>query len=97
MALENYLEMRDRVADPQFLLQRELEQALQARWPTRFVPHYTMVTFLRTPYAVALARTDLQRRMLEDATAGHDNLAQIDWAALERLIHEQLPILEGAH
>jgi len=97
MALENYLEMRDRVADPQFLLQRELEQALQARWPTRFVPHYTMVTFLRTPYAVALARTDLQRRMLEDATAGHDSLAHIDWAALERLIHEHLPILEGAH
>ena len=97
MALENYLEMRDRVADPQFLLQRELEQALQARWPTRFVPHYTMVTFLRTPYAVALARTDLQRRMLEDATAGHDSLAHIDWVALERLIHEHLPILEGAH
>jgi len=97
MALENYLEMRDRVADPQFLLQRELEQALQARWPTRFVPHYTMVTFLRTPYAVALARTELQRRMLEDATAGHDSLAHIDWAALERLVHEQLPVLEGAH
>ena len=97
MALENYLEMRDRVADPQFLLQRELEQALQARWPTRFVPHYTMVTFLRTPYAVALARTELQRRMLEQATAGHDSLAHIDWAALERLVHEQLPVLEGAH
>ncbi|MEE7559844.1 FAD-dependent monooxygenase, partial [Xanthomonas sp. Kuri4-2] len=32
MALENYLEMRDRVGDPAFLLQRELEQALQARW-----------------------------------------------------------------
>jgi kynurenine 3-monooxygenase len=97
MALENYLEMRDRVADPQFLLQRELEQALQARWPTRFVPHYTMVTFLRTPYAVALARTELQRRMLEEATAGHDSLAHIDWAALERRVHEQLPVLEGAH
>lgn len=97
MALENYLEMRDRVADPRFLLQRELEQALQARWPTRFVPHYTMVTFLRTPYALALARTELQRRILEEATAGHDTLDHIDWAALERVVHAQLPILEGAH
>ncbi len=97
MALENYLEMRDRVADPRFLLQRELEQALQARWPTRFVPHYTMVTFLRTPYALALARTELQRRILEEATAGHDTLEHIDWAALERVVHDQLPILEGAH
>jgi kynurenine 3-monooxygenase len=97
MALDNYLEMRDRVADPAFLLQRELEQALQARWPTRFVPHYTMVTFLHTPYAVAHARTELQRRILEDATAGHDSLDHIDWAALERIVHAQLPVLEGAH
>lgn len=97
MALENYLEMRDRVADPAFLLQRELEQALQARWPTRFVPHYTMVTFLHTPYAVAHARTELQRRILEDATAGHDSLDHIDWAALEHIVHAQLPVLEGAH
>lgn len=97
MALENYLEMRDRVADPAFQLQRELEQQLQARWPTRFVPHYTMVTFLHTPYAVALERTNLQRRILEDATAGHGTLEHIDWAALERIVHAQLPVLEGAH
>lgn len=97
MALENYLEMRDRVADPAFQLQRELEQQLQARWPTRFVPHYTMVTFLHTPYAVALERTNLQRRILEDATAGHSTLDHIDWAALERIVHAQLPVLEGAH
>ncbi len=97
MALENYLEMRDRVADPAFLLQRELEQALQARWPTRFVPHYTMVTFLHTPYAVALERTELQRKILQDATAGHETLEHIDWAALERVVHAQLPVLEGAH
>ncbi len=97
MALDNYLEMRDRVADPAFLLQRELEQALQARWPTRFVPHYTMVTFLHTPYAVALERTRIQQRILADATAGHTTLEHIDWSALEQAVHAQLPVLEGAH
>jgi kynurenine 3-monooxygenase len=97
MALENYLEMRDRVADPAFLLQRELEQALQRRWPTRFVPHYTMVTFLHTPYAEALRRTDIQRDMLVAATIGHTSLENIDWAALEAQIHARLPVLEGAH
>ena len=97
MALDNYLEMRDRVADPSYLLQRELEQALQARWPTRFVPHYTMVTFLHTPYSVALERTRLQQAILADATAGHDSLDNIDWAALEQIVHAQLPVLEGAH
>jgi len=97
MALDNYLEMRDHVAAPAFLLQRELEHELQRRWPTRFVPHYTMVTFLHTPYAVALQRTRLQQRLLADATSGHATLENIDWATLENLVHEQLPVLEGAH
>jgi len=97
MALENYLEMRDRVDDPDFLLQRELEQALQTRWPTVFVPHYTMVTFLRTPYAVALSRSEIQREILVEATRGRNSLEGIDWVALERVVHERLAPLPGAH
>ncbi|MCC5066806.1 MULTISPECIES: FAD-dependent oxidoreductase [Xanthomonas] len=97
MALENYLEMRDRVGDAQFLLQRALEQELQARWPTRFVPHYTMVTFLRTRYAIALARSEIQREILVEATHGHTDLSRIDWAALETVVHARLEPLEGAH
>ncbi len=89
MALENYLEMRDRVDDPDFLLQRQLEQQLQTRWPTVFVPHYTMVTFLRTPYAVALARSEIQREILIEATRGRRDLDGLDWAALERVVHER--------
>lgn len=97
MALENYVEMRDRVDDAGFLLQRGLEQELQARWPTRFVPHYTMVTFLRTPYAVALERSEIQRGILAEATRGHADLSRIDWGALERVVHDRLEPLEGAH
>src|SRR3546814_6615467 len=47
MALENYIEMRDLVDDPDFLLQQALERALEARHPGRFVPHYSMVTYMR--------------------------------------------------
>jgi kynurenine 3-monooxygenase len=93
MALENYIEMRDRVDDADFLLQRQLEQALQQRHPNRFVPHYTMVTFMRIPYAVALERSELQRQLLREATAGHADLSQIDWALLDRRIQESLPAL----
>jgi kynurenine 3-monooxygenase len=97
MALENYIEMRDRVGDAGFLLQRELEQALQERHPTRFVPHYTMVTFLRTPYALALERSEIQRQILVQATQGHSDLSRIDWAWLERTVHDRLAPLDGAH
>lgn len=79
MALENYIEMRDKVDDADFLLQRELERALQERHPGRFVPHYTMVSFMRIPYATALERSDIQRELLVEATHGKNSLQQIDW------------------
>jgi len=83
MALENYIEMRDKVDDAAFLLQRQLELALQERHPGRFVPHYAMVSFMRIPYSVALHRSEVQREILEDATRGLASLDAIDWAAVD--------------
>jgi kynurenine 3-monooxygenase len=96
MALENYIEMRDLVDDPDFLLRRELERALQERHPRRFVPHYTMVTFMRIPYALALERSEIQRDILVEATRGRRDLDGIDWDALARTVEARLPVLEGA-
>ncbi|WP_454830655.1 FAD-dependent oxidoreductase [Pseudoxanthomonas wuyuanensis] len=96
MALENYIEMRDRVDDPDFLLQRELERALQERHPGRFVPHYSMVTFMLIPYALAHQRSEIQRRILVDATRGRDSLAQIDWGAVDAAVTQRLDVLVDA-
>jgi kynurenine 3-monooxygenase len=96
MALDNYIEMRDLVDDPAFLLQRKLELALQARHPQRFIPHYAMVTFMRIRYSLALARSEIQRGILEAATRGHASLDGIDWAAADAAILAQLEPLEDA-
>jgi kynurenine 3-monooxygenase len=96
MALENYIEMRDLVDDPDFLLQRELEQALHARHPARFVPHYTMVTFMRIPYAVAHRRSEVQRGILVEATRGLRSLEGVDWATVDAAIERLLPPLADA-
>ncbi len=93
MALENYIEMRDRVDDAAFLLQRQLELALQDRHPGRFVPHYSMVSFMRIPYSVALHRSDVQRVILADATRGVESLDGIDWDALDAAVLAQLTLL----
>ncbi|MGE4367421.1 FAD-dependent oxidoreductase [Thermomonas sp.] len=95
MALENYIEMRDRVDDADYLLQRALELALQDRHPGRFVPHYAMVTFMRIPYALALHRSEVQRGLLQAATRGIATLAQVDWAALDAAVEAQLPPLDA--
>ena len=96
MALENYLEMRDRVDDPEFLLQRQLELALQERHPGRFVPHYTMVTFMLIPYATALHRSEIQRQILVEATQGMASLETVDWKAVDAQVLSRLDPLVDA-
>ena len=90
MALENYIEMRDRVDDPDFLLQRELERVLAQRHPGRFVPRYAMVTFGLIPYAVAFERGKIQRTLLIEATRGIERIEDVDLAAADALVIERL-------
>ncbi|MGN6513294.1 MAG: FAD-dependent oxidoreductase [Lysobacteraceae bacterium] len=90
MALENYLEMRERVDDADFLLQRDLERLLAERHPQRFVPRYAMVTFRRLPYATAFARGQVQRALLVEATQGRQSLDGIDWRWLDAEVGRRL-------
>lgn len=93
MALENYLEMRDRVDDDDYLLQRALERTLADRHPQRFVPRYAMVTFRRMPYAIARQRGEIQRALLAEFTSGHASLDSLDWDAVDAAVRERLPPL----
>jgi kynurenine 3-monooxygenase len=94
MAIENFTEMRDRVADSRFLLQKKVELALQAKYPQLFVPKYAMVTFHRVPYAVALARGIVQDRMLTELCEHIDRVEDLDWRRAEQLIQRDLSPLE---
>ena len=90
MALENYLEMRDRVDDDDYLLQRALELKLADRHPNRFVPRYSMVSFMRLPYATAFERGRLQRELLVEGTRGKASIDDIDWDWLDAEVAKRL-------
>jgi kynurenine 3-monooxygenase len=90
MALENYVEMRDRVDDADFLLMRALERKLAELHPGRFVPRYWMVTFSRLPYATAFTRGEIQAQILRELTSGKSALEQVDMTLAERLVNERL-------
>jgi kynurenine 3-monooxygenase len=94
MAIENFAEMRDRVADAHFLFRKKVELALEAKYPKLFVPKYAMVTFHRIPYSVALARGAVQDRMLSELCNGVDRVEDLDWEQADRLIHRDLTPLE---
>jgi kynurenine 3-monooxygenase len=62
---DHFHELRDRVADPRFLLRKALERRLQELFPDRFAPLYSMVAFTRTPYAEAVRIDRVQRRVID--------------------------------
>ncbi|HTW60029.1 MAG TPA: NAD(P)/FAD-dependent oxidoreductase [Terriglobales bacterium] len=96
LAVENFVEMRDRVADPRFLFRKKVELALEARYPQFFVPKYAMVTFHRIPYATALERGRIQDRILTELCDGIECVEDLDWNKAERMIRNELTPLELA-
>ncbi|HEY6621332.1 MAG TPA: NAD(P)/FAD-dependent oxidoreductase [Steroidobacteraceae bacterium] len=95
MALENYMEMRESVADLKFQLQQALSLELERRFPRRFIPRYSMVMFHHEiPYLTAQRRGAVQTEILSDLTRGAvDTLSQVDFGRAEREITGRLPPL----
>lgn len=91
MALENYITMRDSVLAPDFLLKKELGFELERRYPTRFIPRYSMVMFHRIPYHEAWQRGKTQELILDRLLRSSSDLRQVDDQLAEQLIHAQLP------
>jgi kynurenine 3-monooxygenase len=81
LALDNFVEMRDTSADPHFALKRQLEHALEERYPRQFLSKYAMVSFHRVPYREALERGKMQDRILMEVCSRVNSLAEIDVAA----------------
>ncbi len=101
MSLDNYLEMRERVADPRFQLQQALSLELEKRHPRRFIPRYSMVMFHHEiPYRTAQQRGEVQAQLLDELTADYrpdggsaSALDGIDFDRAAREIEIRLPPL----
>ncbi len=86
MALDNYVEMRSDVADPDYLIKRELALELERRFPDVMAARYGMVMFTTMPYHEVQQRAVEQQRILADLVAGARTLDAVDFdAARERL------------
>lgn len=65
LALMNFTEMRDKVADPKFLERKKIEKELGKRYPDQFVSVYEMVSFSHTPYSTAIKCIQAQDQLLQ--------------------------------
>ena len=78
MAVENFYEMRDAVADPVFQRKRELETKLEQTYPDYF-SKYSMVTFREDlSYSEAKKRGNAQDKMLMEICANVTDVGSLD-------------------
>jgi kynurenine 3-monooxygenase len=64
LALENFIEMRDKVADADFLERKKIEKELGKLFPEKFNAVYEMVSFSQTPYSEAWTSIKAQDALL---------------------------------
>lgn len=90
MAVENFVEMRDKVGDKKFLQRKAVEKILQNEFPGKYVSRYSLVTFTNVPYVQALDAGVVQERLLAQLCEGLDRPEDVDLRKAERLIDEML-------
>lgn len=67
LALDNFIEMRDLVADADFLLRKKIEAKLHELFPEKWVPLYSMVTFYdHIRYSDAYTTGQKQKRIMDE-------------------------------
>jgi kynurenine 3-monooxygenase len=86
LAFDNFVEMRDLVAEPSFLLRKKIEAKLHSLYPTKWIPLYSMVTFndhIRYSDAQRIGRrqTEIMQEVL--STPGIEtNWEQLDFESI---------------
>lgn len=66
LSYRNFLEMSNKTADPNFLLQKKIEKRFSSKYPEKWIPAYSRVTFSERPYAEALALGDAQESIMKE-------------------------------
>jgi kynurenine 3-monooxygenase len=65
LALNNYIEMRDKTADREFLLQKRIEGRFSEKHPQLWKSLYEQVSFSHTPYQEALQNGHRQQKIMD--------------------------------
>jgi kynurenine 3-monooxygenase len=93
LAKENFIEMRDLIAQPRYQLKKKIEAELFKKYPHRFIPKYSMVTFHRIPYSTAFKRGKEQEQILNKLSDGVTSIKEVNWQLAEQLIKDLTEVI----
>lgn len=95
MAVENFTEMRDKVADPRFIMLKAVEKHLEKSLKGLYRSRYSLVSFSNAPYKVALDVGVISDEILTPLCKDIEKPEDIDLKAVEVLVKEKLtPLLK---
>lgn len=66
LSYRNFIEMSSKTANPDFILRKKIEKHFAEKYPEKWIPLYSRVTFSDKPYADALAIGDEQRAIMDE-------------------------------
>ncbi|HEU4469561.1 MAG TPA: NAD(P)/FAD-dependent oxidoreductase [Flavisolibacter sp.] len=91
LAINNFIEMRSRTADPSFLLQKKIEARLHEHHPEKWIPAYSQVTFSpHIRYSEALQNSLRQEAIMQQVMKLEGIENNWDSAEVERAILAKL-------
>ncbi|TGE20587.1 FAD-dependent monooxygenase [Hymenobacter aquaticus] len=90
LAVYNFEEMRDRVGDPRFLLQKKIESKIAAQFPGHWTPLYSQVTFSHTPYAEAWQSGQAQEQIMRRLMPHIQTEADYDRPEVQALVAQEM-------
>jgi kynurenine 3-monooxygenase len=91
MAVNNFTEMREKTADPKFLLQKKIEARLHEKYPDKWIPAYSQVTFSpNIRYSDARQRGEKQEMIMREVMKIDDIERKWESEEIERLILQKI-------
>ncbi len=95
MALENWIEMRDKVADHNFLLRRKMDSALEQKYPGLYKSRYGLITYTLVPYVLAQKAGLKQNELMDQILKNLTSLEQVSWPQVDTLMQKEwLPFVK---
>ena len=82
--------MRDLTADKDFLLQKKIESRFATKYPEKWIPLYSQVTFSHIPYSEALSSGIRQNEIMKEVMNRPDIEAVWDSEEIENEILKRI-------
>lgn len=87
LALKNFVEMRDLVANERFIQQKKIEKRLNEKFPDKWIPLYSMVTFNdEIRYSEALKMGNRQQKIMDEVMRANPGFPSPETLDLEAIV-----------